>query len=90
LRDRKLVLIVAPISDAEPMTFTCGICGFVMNGVGQCASRPSGAWHGVTVRCKLEIAERARDFVETGEERDVASPAGDGDQVTDWLEGRGQ
>jgi hypothetical protein len=81
-RDRKLALIVAPISDVEPATVTCGICGFVMNEAGECAS-PA-----VTVRCKLEIAERARTvaqrpIVDTGEDRDVV------DQVADWLDSEG-
>lgn len=80
------MLIVAPISDVEPATgvtggnVTCGICGFAMNEAGECASPVA------TVSCKLEIAERAREYVDTGEERDVASPAGDGDQVADWLD----
>jgi hypothetical protein len=35
-RDQRLVLIIAPIGDAEPATYTCGVCGFVMNEVGEC------------------------------------------------------
>lgn len=82
-RDRKLVLIVAPISEVEPATgatggnVACGICGFVMNEAGECP------------RCKLEIAEQARTvtegdaLVDTGEDRDVV------DQVRDWLEDEG-
>ncbi len=72
-RDCKLVLIVAAVSDVEPATVTCGICGFVMNEVGECP------------RCKLEIAERAKAvtegdaIVDTGEERDVL------EQVEDLL-----
>ena len=61
-RDRQLVLIVAPISDVEPATVVCGICGFALNEVGECASP------GVTVRCKLEIAERAKEIVDTGKD----------------------
>jgi hypothetical protein len=30
------VLIIAPIGEAEPPTYTCGVCGFVMNEVGEC------------------------------------------------------
>jgi hypothetical protein len=77
-RDRNLVLIVAPIGDAEPATgvtggdVTCGICGFVMNEVGECP------------RCKLEIAERARELVEMGEARNLV------DQVADWLDDAGE
>jgi len=37
------VLIIAPVGDAEPATYTCGVCGFVMNGVGECP------------RCKLMV-----------------------------------
>ncbi|MGE5602925.1 MAG: hypothetical protein ACM30E_07725, partial [Nitrososphaerales archaeon] len=29
-RDRRLVLVVAPVSEVEPATVTCGICGFVL------------------------------------------------------------
>ena len=45
----------------------CGICGFVTNEARECA------------RCKLEIAERAREIVDTGEDRDVV------DQVADMI-----
>jgi hypothetical protein len=82
-RDRKLVLLVAPISEGltrgqdEPATVTCGICGFVMSEAGECASPL------VTIRCKLEIAERARGYADTGEDRDVV------DQVADWLDSEG-
>ena len=34
-RNQRLVLIIAPIGQAEPETYTCGICGFVMNHVGE-------------------------------------------------------
>lgn len=34
----------------------------------------------VTVRCQLEIAEQAKEIVDTGEDRDVV------DQVADWLD----
>jgi hypothetical protein len=46
-RDQRLVLIIAPIGQAEPATYTCGVCGFVMNEVGECP------------RCKLAIQEGA-------------------------------
>jgi len=35
-RDQRLVLIIAPIGEAEPETYTCGVCGFVMNELGEC------------------------------------------------------
>jgi len=44
-RDQRLVLIIAPIGEAEPATYTCGVCGFVMNQVGECP------------RCKLAVEE---------------------------------
>jgi hypothetical protein len=59
---------VAPISEVEPATVTCGICGFVTNEAGECP------------RCKPEIAEKAKELVDTGEDRDVV------DQVADWLD----
>jgi hypothetical protein len=35
-RDQRLLLIIAPIGEAEPATYTCGVCGFVMNEAGEC------------------------------------------------------
>jgi hypothetical protein len=35
-RDQQLVLIIALVGEAEPATYTCGVCGFVMNEVGEC------------------------------------------------------
>ena len=40
-----MVLIIAPIGEAESATYTCGVCGFVMNEVGECP------------RCKLAVQE---------------------------------
>jgi hypothetical protein len=45
-----LLLIIAPVGDAPSPDYTCGICGFVMNEVGECP------------RCKLEIMELERDL----------------------------
>jgi hypothetical protein len=44
-RDHRLVLIIAPVGDAEPTIYTCGVCGFVMNEAEECP------------RCKLAIEE---------------------------------
>ena len=33
-RDQRPVLIIAPVGEAEPATYTCGVCGFVMNEAG--------------------------------------------------------
>ena len=41
------MLIIAPVGEAEPQTYTCGVCGFVMNEVGECP------------RCRLAIEEGA-------------------------------
>ena len=37
-RDQQLTIIIAATgeAEAEPETFTCGVCGFVMNGAGEC------------------------------------------------------
>jgi hypothetical protein len=35
-RGKRLVLIIASVGDAPSPTYTCGICGFVMNEVGEC------------------------------------------------------
>jgi len=64
-RDRRLVLIIAPVSGEEPMTFTCAICGFVMERAGECP------------QCRLQVEEAARGMVETGEERDVLDQVAD-------------
>jgi hypothetical protein len=54
-RDQRLVLIIAPIGDAEPETYTCGVCGFVMNEVGECP------------RCKLTAEGRTESAGEGGD-----------------------
>ena len=64
-RDRRLVLIIAPVSGEEPMTFTCAICGFVMDRAGECP------------RCRREVDEEARGMVDTGEDRDVLDQVAD-------------
>ena len=38
-----MVLIIAPLGQAEPAPYTCGICGFVMHEVGES--------HGEAARC---------------------------------------
>ncbi len=58
-RDQRLVLIIAPLGAAEPTTYTCGVCGFVMNDVMECP------------RCKLIVQEQADGLVDTGERRSV-------------------
>jgi len=46
-RGQQLVLIIAPVGQSEPLTYTCGICGFVMNEAQECP------------RCKLAIEQDA-------------------------------
>jgi hypothetical protein len=46
--DQPLMLIIAPVGEAEPATYTCIVCGFVMNEAGQCP------------RCKLAAGTRLR------------------------------
>lgn len=58
-RGQRLVLIIAPLGAAEPKTYTCGICGFVMNEVGECP------------RCKLIVQQQADELADTGERRSV-------------------
>lgn len=45
---QRLVLIIAPMGEGEPETYTCGICGFVYEKYGECP------------RCKLQIADTTR------------------------------
>ena len=47
------------------MTFTCGICGFVMERAGECP------------RCRTQIEEEARGMDDTGEDRDVLDQVAD-------------
>jgi hypothetical protein len=49
------VLIIAPIGDAEPPTYTCGICGFVYYERGGCP------------RCKMGVVVEAGDLGQNGE-----------------------
>ena len=61
-RDHELVLIIAATGKAEEERVVCGICGFVLNEVGECP------------RCKLTIerdAERIRERERTAMLREV-------------------
>ena len=51
-RDCELVLVVAAVEKASEERITCGICGFVLNEIGECP------------RCKLRRGEDARDIRE--------------------------
>jgi hypothetical protein len=57
-RDQQLVLIVAPVGEAEPATYTCGVCGFVYYERGGCP------------RCRL-AAEQAGNTDHGGERVDI-------------------
>jgi len=48
-RGKRQVLIIAPVGDARSPTYTCGICGFVVNEVAECP------------RCKLKAIELERE-----------------------------
>jgi hypothetical protein len=48
--NREVVLVVASVSKAGMEKVTCGICGFILNKVGECP------------RCKLMAEETARDI----------------------------
>jgi hypothetical protein len=54
-RGKRLVLIIAPIGQGEPETYTCGICGFVMSEVEECP------------RCALATAQDAAAQTEGGD-----------------------
>jgi hypothetical protein len=49
-RDQRLVLIIAPIGEAAPVLYTCGVYGFVMDEVGECP------------RCRLAIEDGAAEL----------------------------
>ena len=58
-RDRDVVLIIASVGVAGKERVTCGICGFVMNEVGECP------------RCKMMVTETARDIEARQEMREA-------------------
>ncbi len=58
-RDREVVVIIASMERAQEGRTTCGICGFVLDEVGECP------------RCKLVIEETARDIRVQQEEREA-------------------
>jgi len=70
---KRLVLIIAPAGDAPTPMYTCGVCGFVMNEVGECP------------RCKLaniglereaqtpDVLDQVRDLLE-GQDGGPAMP----------------
>jgi len=72
-RDRRLVLIIAPIGKAEPETYTCGICGFVMNEAGECP------------RCKLAVQEGAAELDSGEDAPDILDQV---DELLRGLDGR--
>ena len=49
-RDQEVVLIIAPVSAAEPDVNLCGICGFPTNEAGRCP------------RCALAMRDQAEAF----------------------------
>jgi hypothetical protein len=49
------VLIIAPMGEAEPATYTCGIFGFAYNERGGCP------------RCKMGVVVEAGDLGQNGE-----------------------
>jgi hypothetical protein len=56
-RDCELVLVIAAMGEAEEGPIICGICGFVLDEVGDCP------------RCKLVVEEAARRMRARKEER---------------------
>jgi len=68
-RDQKLVLIIAPLGQADPETYTCGICGFVYKQYGECP------------RCKMQIAEEADWLARPRDILDQVAKLLDGDEV---------
>lgn len=47
-RNKKVMVIIAPMGETDPDTFTCGICGFVMTELGECP------------RCKMQNDQNAK------------------------------
>ena len=72
-RDQQLMVVLVPLGMAEKETATCGICGFVMDKVGECP-RCKLALQSATDAIEGQIQEREQlfddidDFLERGEE----------------------
>lgn len=49
-RDQHVMLIIAPVGEADPDVVLCGVCGFPMNEVGRCP------------RCALAVRDQADAF----------------------------
>ena len=49
-RDQRMMVVLVPLGDAEAETFTCGVCGFVMNSLQECP------------RCKLTLDEAVGEY----------------------------
>ena len=58
-RDRDVVLIIASVGEAGKEKVTCGVCGFVLDGVGECP------------RCKMMIEETTRGIEARQEMREA-------------------
>src|SRR5450759_3195639 len=56
---KRLVLIIASVGDAPSPNYTCGICRFVMNDVGECP------------RCKLAVEDDAERLQRASRAGDV-------------------
>jgi hypothetical protein len=70
------VLIIAPIGEAEAATYTCGICGFVMNEVGECPRCKLAAEAEVqSVSEGADILDQVRELLD-GADGDIAPTAG--------------
>jgi hypothetical protein len=57
-RDQRLTVILVPLGEVERGTFMCGICGFVMDELGECP------------RCKLMAQDAAREVERRIQERE--------------------
>jgi hypothetical protein len=79
-RDQRLVLIIAPIGEAEPATYTCGVCGFVMNEAGECPRCRMTIEEGAVINDEMDgapdILDHVRELLD-GADADVAQDTGD-------------
>lgn len=56
-RDQRLMLTLVPLGQADPELYTCGVCGFVVDELGECP------------RCHLMVADLAASLARRMEER---------------------
>lgn len=64
LRDQHLVLIIAPIAGAEPVTFPCDVCGQAMTHLSPCPRCARRAAEAAQAGERLDILDQVEDLLD--------------------------